>query len=149
MDRKNDKFDLMAAGCSYLLTSESVTEGHPDKLADQISDAVLDEALTQDSLSRVACETLVTHNLVVVAGEITNRSQVGYSQNCQKVFCEAGYLDKECGFDLSRCHILLATKKQSEEIAKVVQEESNNGSQVEPGQIKENAEAGHTVYPEG
>lgn len=148
MDRKNDKFDLMAAGCSYLLTSESVTEGHPDKLADQISDVVLDEALTQDFLSRVACETLVTHNLVVVAGEITTEARLDIPEIVRKVFCQAGYLDKDSGFDLSRCHILLATKKQSEEIAKAVQEESNNGSQMEPGQIKENAKAGHTVYPE-
>lgn len=87
---------------SYLFTSESVTEGHPDKLADQISDAVLDEALARDDQSRVACETLVSHNLIVIAGEISSKAYLDFfrlSEKAEKV----GYGSQKTGFDLSRC----------------------------------------------
>jgi len=149
MDRKNDKFDLMAAGCSYLLTSESVTEGHPDKLADQISDAVLDEALTQDSLSRVACETLVTHNLVVVAGEITTEARLDIPKIVRKVSAKLDIWIRNADSTCPGAIFSLLPKKQSEEIAKVVQEESNNGSQMEPGQIKRKRRSRAYCLPRG
>ena len=76
---------------TYLFTSESVTEGHPDKIADQISDAVLDAVLSQDALGRVACETLVTTGLVVIAGEITTQAQVNFPEVARETIREIGY----------------------------------------------------------
>ena len=81
----------MSNSGSYLFTSESVTEGHPDKIADQISDAILDAVLTEDSTGRVACETLVTTGLVVIAGEITTNAQVDFSQVARETVREIGY----------------------------------------------------------
>jgi S-adenosylmethionine synthetase len=102
---------------SYLFTSESVTEGHPDKIADQISDAVLDSVLTQDSNSRVACETLVTTGLVVIAGEITTNAQVDFSQVARETVREIGYTRAKFGFDCDTCSVLTAIDKQSPDIA--------------------------------
>jgi S-adenosylmethionine synthetase len=102
---------------SYLFTSESVTEGHPDKIADQISDAVLDSVLTQDSTSRVACETLVTTGLVVIAGEITTNAQVDFSQVARETVREIGYTRAKFGFDCDTCSVLTAVDKQSPDIA--------------------------------
>jgi len=124
MDRKKDKLDFMATHRSYLLAAESVTEGHPDKLADQISDAVLDEALAQDPYSRVACETLVSHNLIVVAGEITTRARLDIPEIVRRVFKKTGYTNQEEGFDLSGWNIVLNIKEQSQEIAQAVGEKS-------------------------
>jgi S-adenosylmethionine synthetase len=102
---------------SYLFTSESVTEGHPDKIADQISDAVLDSVLSQDSTGRVACETLVTTGLVVIAGEITTDAQVDFSQVARETVREIGYTRAKFGFDCDTCAVLTAVDKQSPDIA--------------------------------
>lgn len=102
---------------SYLFTSESVTEGHPDKIADQISDAVLDAVLSEDSTSRVACETLVTTGLVVIAGEITTNAQVDFSQVARETVREIGYTRAKFGFDCDTCAVLTAVDKQSPDIA--------------------------------
>jgi S-adenosylmethionine synthetase len=105
---------------SYLFTSESVTEGHPDKIADQISDAVLDSVLSEDSTGRVACETLVTTGLVVIAGEITTNAQVDFPQVARETVREIGYTRAKYGFDCDTCAVLTAVDKQSPDIAQGV-----------------------------
>jgi len=107
---------------SYLFTSESVSEGHPDKVADQISDAVLDAILAQDKRSRVAAETLVKDNLVVLAGEITTGAQVNFDEVARKTIERIGYNDPAIGFDASTCTVLVAYGKQSQDIAQGVDE---------------------------
>jgi S-adenosylmethionine synthetase len=107
---------------SYLFTSESVSEGHPDKVADQISDAVLDAILAQDKRSRVAAETLVKDNLVVLAGEITTGAQVNFDEIARKTIKRIGYTDPAIGFDTSTCTVLVAYGKQSQDIAQGVDE---------------------------
>ncbi len=102
---------------SFLFTSESVTEGHPDKIADQISDAVLDEVLEQDPNGRVACETLVTTGLVVVAGEITTSAILDYSDIVRGVIREVGYTRAKYGFDADTCAVISSLKRQSPDIA--------------------------------
>ena len=101
----------------FLFTSESVTEGHPDKIADQISDAVLDAVLKDDPKGRVACETLVTTGLVVVAGEITTSTHVDFSEVARHVVREVGYTRAKFGFDAETCGVISAVKKQSPDIA--------------------------------
>ncbi len=101
----------------YLFTSESVTEGHPDKIADQISDAVLDAVLKDDPMGRVACETLVTTGLVVVAGEITTSTYVDFSDLAREVIRDVGYTRAKFGFDAETCGVICAIKKQSPDIA--------------------------------
>lgn len=105
---------------SYLFTSESVTEGHPDKIADQISDAVLDSVLSKDSTGRVACETLVTTGLVVIAGEITTDAHVDFPQVARETVREIGYTRAKYGFDCDTCAVLTAVDKQSPDIAQGV-----------------------------
>jgi S-adenosylmethionine synthetase len=107
---------------SYLFTSESVSEGHPDKVADQISDAVLDAILAQDKRSRVAAETLVKDNLVVLAGEITTGAQVNFDDIARRTIKRIGYTDPAIGFDTSTCTVLVAYGKQSQDIAQGVDE---------------------------
>jgi S-adenosylmethionine synthetase len=102
---------------SYLFTSESVTEGHPDKISDQISDAILDAILTQDPTGRVACETLVTTGLVVVAGEITTTAMVDFSKVARETIREIGYTRAKYGFDCDTCSVLSAVGSQSPDIA--------------------------------
>ena len=102
---------------TYLFTSESVTEGHPDKIADQISDAVLDEVLRQDIAGRVACETLVTTGLVVIAGEITTNARVDFSQVARETVRGIGYTRAKYGFDCDTCSVLTAIDRQSPDIA--------------------------------
>lgn len=102
---------------NFLFTSESVTEGHPDKIADQISDAVLDAVLEQDPDGRVACETLVTTGLVVVAGEITTTAQVDYSDVARGVIRDVGYTRAKYGFDADTCAVISSLKRQSVDIA--------------------------------
>jgi S-adenosylmethionine synthetase len=104
----------------YLFTSESVTEGHPDKMADQISDAVLDAALTMDPNARVACETLITTGLVVLAGEITTPGTLDYTQIVRDTICGIGYDNGTFGFDGHSCAVLTALDKQSPDIAQGV-----------------------------
>ena len=99
-----------------LFTSESVSEGHPDKVADQISDAILDAMLDQDPGSRVACETLVTTGQVVIAGEVTTRAQVDIQGLVRQTIREIGYDDPEYGFDYRSCGISLALDRQSPDI---------------------------------
>src|SRR5574338_56473 len=104
----------------FLFTSESVSEGHPDKVADQISDAVLDAILKQDKTSRVAAETLVKDNLVVLAGEITTDARVNYDQVARHTIQSIGYTDPAIGFDAATCTILVAYGQQSPDIARGV-----------------------------
>ncbi len=106
----------------YLFTSESVSEGHPDKVADQISDSILDAILTQDHHARVACETLVTTGLVVVAGEITTNAMVDYNQIARQAVKRIGYDSSEIGFDYHTCSVLTTFGKQSQDIAQGVNE---------------------------
>jgi S-adenosylmethionine synthetase len=101
----------------YLFTSESVTEGHPDKISDQISDAVLDAALAADPKARVACETLVTTGLVVVAGEITTEAVIDYPRVARETIREIGYTRAKYGFDCDTCAVLSALDRQSPDIA--------------------------------
>jgi S-adenosylmethionine synthetase len=101
----------------YLLSSESVSEGHPDKIADQISDAVLDGFLRQDSRARVACETMVTHGLVVVAGEITSSASVPFPDVARQVIKDIGYTDQSFGFDWRSCTVKVSVQEQAPDIA--------------------------------
>ena len=102
---------------NYLFTSESVTEGHPDKIADQISDAVLDEVMKQDRKGRVACETLVTTGLAVVAGEITTTAHIDYDQLVRDTIRGVGYDRAKYGYDSDTCAVLCTVKRQSPDIA--------------------------------
>ncbi|MEN9597670.1 MAG: hypothetical protein RL236_2104 [Pseudomonadota bacterium] len=108
----------------FIFTSESVSEGHPDKLADQISDAVLDAILAQDPKARVACETLVKTGMVILAGEITTDAWVDTEALVRKVVCEIGYDNGEVGFDGNSCAVLNAIGKQSADIAMGVDEDA-------------------------
>ncbi len=107
---------------SFLFTSESVTEGHPDKICDQISDAVLDALLAQDPASRVACETLVKTGYVNLAGEITSKAVVNYTRIVRDTVRDIGYVSSEMGFDAETCAVLLAIDAQSPDIAMGVNE---------------------------
>ena len=107
----------MSTESGFLFTSESVTEGHPDKIADQISDAVLDAALAEDPTARVACETLVTTGLVVIAGEITTDAKIDYSRVARETIREIGYTRAKYGFDCDTCSVLSALDRQSPDIA--------------------------------
>ena len=102
---------------NFLFTSESVTEGHPDKIADQISDAVLDEVMRQDPKGRVACETLVTTGLVVVSGEITTSAHVDYDELIRNTVQQVGYDNALYGFDSTTCAVMCTIKRQSPDIA--------------------------------
>jgi S-adenosylmethionine synthetase len=108
---------LSEAKRNFLFTSESVTEGHPDKIADQISDAVLDEVMRQDPKGRVACETLVTTGLVVVAGEITTSAHIDYDELIRNTVQQVGYDDALFGFDSTTCAVMCTIKRQSPDIA--------------------------------
>ena len=100
-----------------LFTSESVSEGHPDKLCDQISDAILDACLEQDPLSRVACECFTTTDFVLIGGEITTKAVVNYEEIARKVMLDIGYNNKEIGIDGRNCKILNLVQTQSPDIA--------------------------------
>ncbi|CAN5774550.1 methionine adenosyltransferase [soil metagenome] len=110
---------------SHLFTSESVTEGHPDKIADQISDAILDAALSDDPASRVACETLVTTGMVIVAGEITTSTYVDIPTLVRKKVSEIGYTRAKFGFDAETCGVITSIDPQSQDIAQGVDHASD------------------------
>ena len=114
-----------------LFNSESVTEGHPDKISDQISDAILDAMLDQDTASRVACETLVTTGMVVVAGEVTTKAWVDMQKVVRDTVEEIGYTDSNMGFDFNTCAVLISLDKQSPNIAQGVNE--GEGAHTEQG----------------
>ncbi len=107
---------------NYLFTSESVTEGHPDKGADKISDAILDAIMTQDDRCRVACETLVNTGLAIIAGEITTTATVDYTGVVRDTIKEIGYTSSEMGYDYATCSVLVSLDKQSPDIAQGVDE---------------------------
>ncbi|MBF0379764.1 MAG: methionine adenosyltransferase [Magnetococcales bacterium] len=107
---------------NYLFTSESVSEGHPDKVADQISDGVLDALLAQDPVSRVACETMITTGMAVIAGEITTKAVIDYPQVVRNVLQDIGYNSSEMGFDYNSCAVLVSIDQQSTDIAQGVNE---------------------------
>jgi S-adenosylmethionine synthetase len=110
------------AGRDFLFTSESVSEGHPDKLCDQISDAVLDAHLAHDPDSRVACESLAKTGMIVIAGEITSKARVSYTDVAREVVRDIGYTDSAMGFDGNTCAILTAVEQQSPDISQGVTE---------------------------
>ena len=112
----------MAASKRHVFTSESVTEGHPDKVADQISDAVLDAILAHDPNGRVACETLVTTGMAVVAGEITTSTYVHIPDIVRDTVRRIGYTDAQFGFDADSCAVMAAIDRQSPDIAQGVNE---------------------------
>jgi S-adenosylmethionine synthetase len=122
---------------NYLFTSESVTEGHPDKICDRISDSVLDAMLAQDPMSRVACETAITTGQVLVMGEITSNAQVDIPALVRKAITEIGYTSSEFGFDAATCGILTALDKQSADIAlgvdKSLEAKENNSFDIGAG----------------
>ena len=102
----------------FLFSSESVSEGHPDKVADQISDAILDAILAEDPKARVACETLVSTGLVVISGEITTTAHINYREIAQDTVRRIGYDNSDIGFDYKSCAILTAINRQSPEIGR-------------------------------
>ena len=112
-------------GRIYLFTSESVTEGHPDKVCDQISDAILDEFLKQDPESRVAVETLTTTGIVVIAGEVTSRAKFDVQDIVRKTLREIGYDDPQYGFDADSCSVLVSLHSQSSDISQGVSSSDN------------------------
>jgi S-adenosylmethionine synthetase len=106
----------------FIFTSESVSEGHPDKVADQVSDSILDAILTQDRTARVACETMVTTGMVVIAGEITTNAVINYSEIARQTIKDIGYTDSEIGFDADTCAVLVSVDRQSPDISQGVSE---------------------------
>ncbi len=122
----------MASG-KYLFTSESVSMGHPDKLSDQISDGVLDALLAQDPYSRVACETLVTTGLALVAGEITTQATIDFQKTVRQVIHDVGYTDDEMGICDRTCSVLVAVGNQSADIAQGVNEDADRGKDIGAG----------------
>ena len=116
---------------SYLFTSESVSEGHPDKMADQISDAVLDALIAQDKGSRVGCESLVTTGLAIISGEITTAAQIDTTQVVRDTIRDIGYCSSDMGYDHASCSVVIALDKQSKDIAQGVNE--GEGMDLEQG----------------
>ncbi len=119
MSGKNNSTTFMSSP-QLFFTSESVTEGHPDKICDQISDAVLDAILTSDPMARVACETAVTTGLIVVMGEITTSTYVDIGTIARDVVRDIGYTRGKFGFDADTCGVIVSIKEQSSDIAQGV-----------------------------
>ena len=117
----------------FLFTSESVTEGHPDKVCDQVSDAVLDSVLSQDPAGRVACETYVTMGLIIIGGEITTTAYVDIHKICRELLKNIGYTHPKYGFDYHTCAILNAIHTQSPDIAMGVDQGGVNPFERKPG----------------
>lgn len=116
-----------------IFTSESVTKGHPDKVSDQISDAILDELLKQDKLSRVAVETLVTENFVIISGEVTTKAIINYEEIIRKTIKNIGYTDPNLGFSYNTVDIIIKLKQQSSDIAQGVNASSGNTNELGAG----------------
>ncbi len=114
----------MSSG-NYLFTSESVSEGHPDKISDQISDSILDALLKQDPYSRVACETLVTTGLVVISGEVTTKAYVEIPKIARQTIKEIGYTHSDMGFDYQTCGVMVTLDEQSQDIAQGVDDDQH------------------------
>jgi S-adenosylmethionine synthetase len=124
---------MSSAGEGFLFTSESVTEGHPDKVADQISDAIVDAALAEDPQSRVAVETLLTTGLVVLAGEITTTAAIDFAAIARQVICEIGYDTGDFGFDGNAVGVITALDRQSPDIARgVTESHDRRGGSTDP-----------------
>jgi len=119
----------------YLFTSESVTEGHPDKICDQISDTILDTLLSEDPKSRVAAEVVVNTGLVLITGEITSQAQVNYADLARRKIAEIGYTDSENGFSANSCSVLVALDTQSPDIAQGVDEARESREQASDEQL--------------
>jgi S-adenosylmethionine synthetase len=117
----------------FLFTSESVSMGHPDKLADQISDGILDAIFAQDSMSRVACETMVTTGIAIVAGEITTKAVIDYPAVVRQVIRDVGYTDDKMGICADTCAVMLSIDRQSPDIAMGVNEDSTKGKEIGAG----------------
>ena len=117
----------------YLFTSESVSMGHPDKMADQISDGILDAILQQDPYARVACESLLTTGLVCLAGEITTKAMVDYPAIVRQIVRDIGYTSSDMGFDAATCAVMVALGKQSPDIAQGVDEDKTSGKDIGAG----------------
>ena len=113
----------------HFFTSESVSEGHPDKIADQISDSVLDTMLRNDPYSRVACETLVTTGMAVLAGEVTTKTHIDFQQVVRSTIRDIGYTDSRMGFDCDTCAVLVSLDKQSPNIKLGVDEDSGKSKE--------------------
>jgi len=111
----------------YLFTSEAVSMGHPDKLADQISDAILDALIAEDPSSRVACETLVATGMALVAGEITTKAKIDYPEVIREVIRQVGYTSDEMGYNAETCAVLVSLRRQSPDIARGVDEDAARG----------------------
>ena len=122
----------MASG-KYVFTSESVSMGHPDKLADRISDSVLDALLAQDPMSRVACETVVTTGLALIVGEITTKAIVNYADIVRQAIVDVGYTDDEWGINGRTCNVMVALDGQSPDIAQGVDEDNSAGKDIGAG----------------
>ncbi|HIA61903.1 MAG TPA: methionine adenosyltransferase [Planctomycetaceae bacterium] len=122
----------MSSG-KYLFTSESVSMGHPDKLADQISDGVLDALIAEDPYSRVACETMVTTGIAIIAGEITSQAEIDYPQIVRDVIREVGYTDEEMGIAADTCEVLTYIDAQSPDIARGVNEDAESDKDIGAG----------------
>ena len=123
----------------YLFTSESVTEGHPDKICDNVSDAILDAVLKQDRHGRVACETMVKTGMVIVAGEVTTSAWVDIEEIARKTVLDIGYNDSSMGFDGASCAVLNALGKQSPDIAQGV----DRASEEDQGAGKDDRRGGY------
>jgi S-adenosylmethionine synthetase len=117
----------------FLFTSEAVSMGHPDKLADQISDGVLDALIAEDPHSRVACETLVTTGIALVAGEITSKARIDYPDVVRQAIREVGYIDEKMGFSADTCAVMLSIDRQSPDIAIGVNEDAARGKEIGAG----------------
>ena len=118
---------------SFLFTSESVSMGHPDKLADQISDGILDALLAEDRFSRVACETLVATGMAIIAGEITTSARIDYTDVVRQVIREVGYTSDEMGYNADTCSVMVSLRRQSPDIAMGVDEDPQKGKQLGAG----------------
>jgi S-adenosylmethionine synthetase len=132
-NRLDYKGDLIMADGNYLFTSESVSMGHPDKLADRISDGVLDAIFEQDPHSRVACETMVTTGIVVIAGEITTKAVIDYPEVIRDIIREVGYTDDQMGINADTCAVMVSIDKQSPDIAQGVDDDLDSGKDVGAG----------------